>query len=49
MKSHHPREEEEHQNVNKGKVCCLYVIKHLEVVISEQIPDVFLSGLLVST
>ena len=34
IKSPHPGEEVEHQNVSKGKVCCIHVKEHLEVVIS---------------
>ena len=48
MKSPHPGEEVEHQNVNKGKVCCIHVKEHLEVVFSEHITDILL-GLLALT
>ena len=41
MKSPHPREEVEYQNVNKEKVCCLYVKEHLQVLISEHITDIW--------
>ena len=30
IKSPHPGEEVEHQNVSKGKVCCIHVKEHLE-------------------
>ena len=42
MKSPHPREEVEYQNVNKGKECYLHVKGNLEVVISDHITDVLL-------